>query len=149
MIALLQRVSQASVAVGADVVASIGPGLLVLVGVERGDGPAQAKRLAERLVEYRVFPDDAGRMNLSVKTAAGSILLVPQFTLAADTRKGHRPGFSKAADPAEGEALFDALVHEVRALGVPTARGRFGAAMEVALTNVGPVTFWLHAAPRS
>src|SRR5690606_20575560 len=126
----------------------IGRGLLVLVGVERGDGPAEAKRLAERLVEYRVFPDDAGRMNRNVKEIGGALLLVPQFTLAADTRKGTRPGFSKAADPADGTVLFERLVEEVDALGLPTARGRFGAAMDVELNNVGPVTFWLHVAPR-
>src|SRR5512138_750932 len=98
MIGLLQRVSHASVAIDGTIVARIGAGLLVLVGVERGDGPPEAKRLAERLVEYRVFPDDSGRMNRSVKDVAGEVLLVPQFTLAADTRKGTRAGFSKAAD---------------------------------------------------
>lgn len=148
MIGLLQRVSHASVTIDGEVVARIGLGLLVLVGVERGDGPAQAKRLAERLVEYRVFPDDSGRMNRSVRDVNGSLLLVPQFTLAADTQKGTRPGFSRAAAPADGAALFDRLVEEVDLLGVPTARGRFGAAMDVALTNVGPVTFWLHVPPR-
>ncbi|HEX7081169.1 MAG TPA: D-aminoacyl-tRNA deacylase [Gammaproteobacteria bacterium] len=147
MIGLLQRVSHASVTVGGDVVASIGRGLLVLVGVERGDGENQAKRLAARLVEYRVFPDAGGRMNVSVAAAGGSILLVPQFTLAADTRKGTRAGFSKAAEPAIGAALFDLLAREVEARGVPVARGRFGAEMDVALTNVGPVTFWLQVPP--
>jgi D-tyrosyl-tRNA(Tyr) deacylase len=149
MIGLLQRVSHASVAIDGTIVARIGAGLLVLVGVERGDGPPEAKRLAERLVEYRVFPDDSGRMNRSVKDVAGEVLLVPQFTLAADTRKGTRAGFSKAADPTEGVVLFERLVEEVRALGVPTATGRFGAAMDVALTNVGPVTFWLQVPPRA
>jgi len=148
MIGLLQRVSRAAVTIDGEVVARIATGLLVLVGVERGDGPAEAKRLAERLVEYRVFPDAAGRMNVSVKDAGGAILLVPQFTLAADTRKGTRPGFSKAADPAVGAVLFERVVEEVGALGVPTACGRFGASMEVDLTNVGPVTFWLQVAPR-
>lgn len=148
MIGLLQRVSRASVTIDSEVVARIGTGLLVLVGVERGDGIAEVKRLAERLVEYRVFPDDAGRMNRSVQDVAGAMLLVPQFTLAADTRKGTRPGFSKAADPADGSVLFERLVDEVALRGVPTARGRFGASMEVDLTNVGPVTFWLHVAPR-
>src|SRR5690606_13785397 len=108
-----------------------------------------AKRLAERLVEYRVFPDDSGRMNRSVRDVAGEVLLVPQFTLAADTRKGTRAGFSKAADPTEGVVLFERLVEEVQAFGVPTATGRFGAAMDVASTNVGPVTFWLQVAPRA
>ena len=148
MIGLLQRVSRACVTVEGEVVGRIGLGLLVLVGVERGDGPAEAKRLAERLVEYRVFPDDTGRMNRSVRDVGGEMLLVPQFTLAADTRKGTRASFSKAADPADGAVLFDRLVEEVQALGVPTARGRFGASMEVELTNVGPVTFWLQVAPR-
>ncbi|HEX6994860.1 MAG TPA: D-aminoacyl-tRNA deacylase [Gammaproteobacteria bacterium] len=149
MIGLLQRVSRARVTVDGEIVGQIGMGLLVLVGVERGDGPAEAKRLAERLVEYRVFPDDSGRMNRSLVDVGGAMLLVPQFTLAADTRKGTRAGFSRAADPADGAVLFDRLVNEVEALGVPTARGRFGASMEVDLTNVGPVTFWLHVAPRS
>jgi len=149
VIGLLQRVSRASVTVDGEVVGRIGLGLLVLVGVERGDGPAEAKRLAERLVEYRVFPDDSGRMNRSLVDVGGEMLLVPQFTLAADTRKGTRAGFSKAADPAQGAVLFDRLVEEVQTLGVPTATGRFGASMEVELTNVGPVTFWLQVAPRS
>jgi len=110
MIGLLQRVSRASVSVDGEIIARIGMGLLVLVGVERGDSEAEAKRLAQRLVEYRVFPDDSGRMNRSVADVGGSLLLVPQFTLAADTRKGTRPGFSTAAEPAVGAALFDRLV---------------------------------------
>jgi|SRR5690606_19402809 len=148
MIGLLQRVRDASVTIESEVVGRIGVGLLVLVGVERGDGPGEAKRLAEKLVEYRVFPDDAGRMNRSVKDVGGELLLVPQFTLAADTRKGTRPGFSKAASPSDGKLQFERLVEEVGALGVPTAQGRFGASMDVALTNVGPVTFWLQVPPR-
>ena len=147
MIGLLQRVSHATVTVGGETVGRIGPGLLVLVGVERGDGPAEAKRLAEKLVEYRGFPDDAGRMNRSVQDIGGELLLVPQFTLAADTRKGTRPGFSKAASPEDGKLQFERLVEEFAALGVPTEQGRFGASMEVALTNVGPVTFWLQVLP--
>lgn len=147
MIGLLQRVSEASVSIEGRVVARIGPGLLVLVGVERGDGAAQAKRLADRLVEYRVFPDESGRMNLSVRATAGSVLLVPQFTLAAETRKGTRPGFSTAAPPELGEELFAELADRVAAAGVRTARGRFGADMDVALTNTGPVTFWLQVPP--
>lgn len=123
MIGLLQRVSRARVTVDEAVVGAIGPGLLVLVEIERGDGAREVKRLAEQLVEYRVFPDDAGRMNRSVRDTAGSVLLVPQFTLAADTRKGTRPGFSKAADPRDGARLFDALAAEVAQLGVPTACG--------------------------
>jgi D-aminoacyl-tRNA deacylase len=147
MIGLLQRVSGASVSVDGTVIASLGRGLLVLVGVERGDGPGEAKRLAQKLVQYRVFPDEAGRMNLSVAEAGGGVLLVPQFTLAADTDKGNRPGFSRAAEPEIGTVLFDCLADEVDALGVAAARGRFGAAMQVALTNDGPVTFWLRVAP--
>jgi D-aminoacyl-tRNA deacylase len=147
VIGLLQRVRRAAVTVDAEVVGRIDRGLLVLVGVERGDGVVEAKRLAHRLVEYRVFPDDSGRMNRSVADVGGAVLLVPQFTLAADTRKGTRAGFSKAADPAQGKALFEQLVGEVEALGVPTARGRFGADMEVELINIGPVTFWLHVPP--
>lgn len=148
MIGLLQRVRRASVTVDGEEIARIGRGLLVLVGVERGDADAQAKRLAERLVEYRVFPDDSGRMNRSVADIGGSVLLVPQFTLAADTRKGTRPGFSSAAEPNAGAALFDRLVAEVARLGPPTSQGRFGADMEVELVNVGPVTFRLHVPPR-
>ncbi|MBN1240669.1 MAG: D-tyrosyl-tRNA(Tyr) deacylase [Gammaproteobacteria bacterium] len=148
MIGLLQRVREASVEVGGERIAAIGAGLLVLVGVERGDGEAEAKRLAQRLVQYRVFPDAAGRMNLSVVEAGGGMLLVPQFTLAADTDKGTRPGFSRAADPGIGAALFDRLCGEVDlALGVPAGRGRFGASMLVALVNDGPVTFWLRVRP--
>ena len=151
MIGLLQRVSEASVEVGGERVAAIGRGLLVLVGVERGDGPAQAERLAERLLAFRVFDDGAGRMNLDVREAGGALLLVPQFTLAADTAKGNRPGFSRAAEPARGEALFAALVEAVRARGGRVETGVFGATMRVALLNEGPATFWLQAsaAPRS
>jgi D-tyrosyl-tRNA(Tyr) deacylase len=148
VIGLLQRVSEASVSVDDAVIAAIGPGLLVLVGVERGAGPAEAKRLAQRLVQYRVFPDAAGRMNLSVAEAGGGVLLVPQFTLAADTEKGNRPGFLRAADPATGSVLFDGLADEVDdALGARAGRGRFGASMQVALINDGPVTFWLRVPP--
>jgi D-tyrosyl-tRNA(Tyr) deacylase len=115
-----------------------------LVGVEREDGPEQAERLANRLVAYRVFADDAGKMNRSVRDVGGALLLVPQFTLAADTSAGLRPSFSRAAPPEAGARLFDALVSAVAAAGVPHARGRFGADMQVTLTNDGPVTFWLH-----
>lgn len=143
MIGLLQRVSEASVAVGGCTIAAIGPGLLVLVGVERGDGPQTAERLAERLLAYRVFPDAQGRMNLSVREAGGALLLVPQFTLAADTAKGNRPGFSRAADPELGQRLFGALARACEAGGVVPALGRFGAHMQVSLVNDGPVTFSL------
>ena len=147
MIGLLQRVTEASVRIDGDIVAAIGGGLLVLVGVERGDGEAQADRLAERLAGYRVFPDEAGRMNRSVGDAGGAVLLVPQFTLAADTAKGTRPGFASAAEPGEGRRLFEHLAGALRAGGVDVRTGRFGADMKVALVNDGPVTFRLRAAP--
>jgi D-tyrosyl-tRNA(Tyr) deacylase len=124
-------------------IAKIGVGLLVLVGVERQDGPAQAEKLASRLVAYRVFADADGKMNRSVRDVGGELLLVPQFTLAADTSRGLRPSFSRAAPPDAGARLFDALVAAVHATGVPHACGRFGADMQVTLTNDGPVTFWL------
>lgn len=147
MIGLLQRVSEARVTAEGEVLGEIGPGLAVLVGVERGDTENQAGRLLERLLGYRVFPDEEGRMNRSVQDAEGGILLVPQFTLAADTRKGTRPGFSPAADPEEGQRLFETLVGEARLRSSPVAAGRFGADMRVALVNEGPVTFWLQAKP--
>lgn len=147
MIGLLQRVSRADVTVDGDIIAEIGAGLLVLIGVERGDTEAQAARLLERLLAYRVFADPQGRMNLSVADAGGSLLLVPQFTLAADTGKGNRPGFSRAADPARGRELYDRMVRLAEASGVPVASGRFGARMRVNLSNEGPVTFWLQVAP--
>ena len=143
MIGLIQRVSGAIVEVEAIEVAKIGIGLLVLVGVEREDGQEQAQRLASRLVAYRVFADAAGKMNRSVRDVGGALLLVPQFTLAADTSGGLRPSFSRAAPPEAGARLFDALVAAVAAAGVPHACGRFGADMQVTLTNDGPVTFWL------
>lgn len=145
MIALLQRVSTASVDVSGERVAVIGSGLLVFVGVERDDQDANAARLAERVLGYRVFADAAGRMNLSVKDVSGALLLVPQFTLAADTKKGTRASFSSAAMPEEGQRLFDAFVALVRQSDVVVATGVFGADMSVTLTNDGPVTFWLSA----
>ena len=147
MIGLIQRVSGASVAINGEKIAEIGLGLLVLVGIEREDGPDEASKLASRLVAYRVFADDAGKMNRSVRDVGGALLLVPQFTLAADTSGGLRPSFSRAAPPAVGAALFDALVAAVAATGVPHACGRFGADMQVTLTNDGPVTFWLQVSP--
>ena len=147
MIGLLQRVAEARVEVAREIVGEIGPGLLVLVGVERGDGEAQADRLLERLLGYRVFGDLEGKMNLSVREIGGGLLLVPQFTLAADTRKGMRPSFTPAAPPAEGERLFDYLLDQARRQHAPVATGQFGAHMRVSLTNDGPVTFWLRAAP--
>lgn len=143
MIGLLQRVSEARVVVAGSVVGEIGRGLLVLVGVEKGDGEAQAERLLERLLGYRVFPDAQDRMNLSLRDVQGGLLLVPQFTLAADTAKGMRPSFTPAAEPAEGRPLFDFLVARARALHAPVATGVFGADMKVHLVNDGPVTFWL------
>jgi len=143
MIGLIQRVSAAKVEVEGRVIGEIGRGLLVFVGVEREDGVAEADRLAAKLIAYRVFPDEAGKMNRSVRDARGSLLLVPQFTLAADTSSGLRPSFSPAAAPERGAVLFEHLVAAVAASGVGYAAGRFGADMQVTLTNDGPVTFWL------
>ena len=143
MIGLIQRVSGANVVVESLEIARIGIGLLVLVGVERQDGLEQAQKLAERLAAYRVFADAAGKMNRSVRDVGGALLLVPQFTLAADTSAGLRPSFSSAAPPDVGARLFDALVAAVASTGVPHSCGRFGADMQVTLTNDGPVTFWL------
>ena len=147
MIALLQRVTGASVSVGGEVVGEIGRGLLVLVGVERGDADAQAVRLSQKILGYRVFSDGAGKMNLSVVDAGGGILAVPQFTLAADTNSGTRPSFSSASPPAEGERLFNLLVESLKPK-IQVASGRFGAHMQVGLVNDGPVTFWLQVSPQ-
>lgn len=147
MIGLIQRVSRASVVVAQQPVAEIGHGLLVLVGVERHDTAAQAHRLAERLLSYRVFPDAMGRMNLDVRAVAGSLLLVPQFTLAADTRRGNRPGFSRAAEPVCASSLFDELADAATRRYPQVVTGRFGADMAVELVNQGPVTFWLQVPP--
>jgi D-aminoacyl-tRNA deacylase len=146
MLSLIQRVSEARVDVGDECVGRIGPGLLALVGIEPGDGDVQVARMAERLLGYRVFADDQGRMNRSLAEAGGGLLLVSQFTLAADTRKGMRPGFSTAAAPDEAERVFGRLVAECRARHAgPVETGRFGAHMAVALNNDGPVTFLLRA----
>jgi D-tyrosyl-tRNA(Tyr) deacylase len=148
MSGLLQRVTQASVRVDGALVGAIGPGLLVLVGVQAGDTAAQGERLLERLVTYRVFADDTGRMNRSLEETGGGLLLVPQFTLAADTHKGTRPGFSTAAAPELGREHFAALVALAEArLPGRVAAGQFGADMQVALVNDGPVTFWLEVKP--
>ena len=148
MIGLLQRVTGASVTVGGEMVAAIDAGLLVFIGIEKGDGAAQAERLLERLLTYRVFADAEGRMNRSLEDTGGALLLVPQFTLPADTRKGSRPSFTPAAPPDEGERLFSDLLARARdRLGGRAAAGVFGADMQVSLTNDGPVTFWLRAAP--
>ncbi|MBT6277530.1 MAG: D-tyrosyl-tRNA(Tyr) deacylase [Chromatiales bacterium] len=147
MIGLLQRVSHANVVVDGTEVGAIDHGLLVLIGVERGDGDPQAQRLLERLLGYRVFSDAGGKMNLSVRDVSGGLLLVPQFTLPADTRKGTRPSFTPAAPPDEGRRMFQSLVDLARQQTVPVATGQFGADMQVSLTNDGPVTFWLQVAP--
>jgi len=143
VIALLQRVSQAKVSVDGNVVGSIGTGLLVLLGVRPVDDETAARRLLERLLQYRIFSDDAGKMNLSLAQVQGELLLVPQFTLAADTRKGLRPGFSTAAPPEQGRRLFDFFVQAARERLGQVQAGVFGAHMQVSLTNDGPVTIWL------
>ncbi len=148
MIGLLQRVRCASVAIAGRTVDAIGPGLLVLVGVQRGDGETQAQRLLERLLGYRVFPDDQGRMNLSLRDTGGGLLLVPQFTLAADTDTGSRASFTTAAEPALAKSLFEALVAQAQTAWPGTGSGVFGADMQVSLVNDGPVTFWLEVGPR-
>jgi D-tyrosyl-tRNA(Tyr) deacylase len=145
MIALLQRVTCASVTVDDRRIAEIGHGLLVLVGVEKHDDERRAKRLVDRILGYRVFADAEGKMNLNVTEVGGSVLLVPQFTLAADTQKGMRPSFSSAADPVTGSALFDRVVDIMGNRGCRVQQGRFGADMSVQLVNDGPVTFWLQA----
>jgi len=147
MIGLLQRVREARVSVEGRVVGEIGAGLLVFVAVERGDDERAAARLLERLLGYRVFADSAGRMNLGLRETCGGLLLVSQFTLAADTRKGARPSFSAAARPEEGRRLFAYLVDLARATHGRVETGEFGADMQVALVNDGPVTFWLRVAP--
>lgn len=145
MIGLLQRVSEAQVTVDRQEIARIAAGLVVLLAVEPSDSEIEADRLLDRLTRYRVFPDPQGRMNLSLADTGGSLLLVPQFTLAADTRKGLRPSFTGAADPESGRALFEIAVRRARhLLGTErVAAGEFGANMQVSLTNDGPVTFWL------
>src|SRR5271169_3830478 len=145
MIGLLQRVSHAEVRVGDKRSSAIGLGLLVLVGVRPDDDEGSARRLAQRLLQYRVFADAAGKMNLSLREIQGELLLVPQFTLAADTAKGLRPGFSTAAPPDQGRRLFDILVAAARAEHGRVASGVFGAHMQVSLTNDGPVTIWLES----
>ncbi len=145
MIGLLQRVTHASVEIGDKRVASIGPGLLILVGVQPTDDEPSALRLLSRLLQYRVFADEGGKMNLSLTQTQGDLLLVPQFTLAADTHKGQRPGFSTAAAPEQGRRLFDAMVQAARTQHSRVETGIFGAHMRVSLTNDGPVTFWLES----
>lgn len=149
MIALLQRVDSASVTVGDETVGRIGRGLLVFLAVERGDSEAQADRLVDRVMHYRLFADSEGRMNRSVRDIGGEVLMVSQFTLAADTRKGTRASFGHAADPALGKSLFDHMVATAEQEGLKAAFGVFGAHMRVALENDGPVTFLLRVPPPS
>ena len=145
MIALIQRVTEAAVEVDGEAVGAIGRGLLALVAVEPGDDEARTARMAERLLGYRVFADDAGKMNRSVVDAGGGLLLVSQFTLAADTAKGMRPSFTSAASPDAGRRWFDRLVTVCRERHPVVETGRFGAHMMVSLRNDGPVTFWLRS----
>ncbi|MFT4580656.1 MAG: D-tyrosyl-tRNA(Tyr) deacylase [Gammaproteobacteria bacterium] len=147
MIGLLQRITKAKVEVRGETIGAVGAGLLVLVGIQRGDTELQADRLLERLLSFRVFPDHEDKMNLDVRKVGGGLLLVPQFTLAADTCKGTRPSFTTAAPPEESKALFDYLLHQARASHEPVSCGQFGAQMLVSLTNDGPVTFWLEVPP--
>lgn len=147
MIALIQRVSEARVEVDGEVVGRIGPGMLAFVAVERGDGEAQARRLLERILGYRVFADDQGRMNRCLRDVGGGLLLVSQFTLAADTTSGMRAGFTGAASPEDGEREFSRLVEMARAAYSPVETGRFRTHMQVHLVNDGPVTFHLRVAP--
>ncbi len=143
MRALLQRVSEASVTVDGTVIGQIGPGLLILVCAMQGDDEAAADKLAAKIAKLRIFTDEAGKMNRSVRDIDGSALVVSQFTLAADTSRGNRPGFSYAAPPAEGERLYQYFAQSVAAQDIPVETGRFGADMKVALVNDGPVTIWI------
>jgi D-tyrosyl-tRNA(Tyr) deacylase len=147
MIGLIQRVTEASVEVNGQIIARIDQGILALIGVEKQDTPEQAKRLAERILGYRIFADAQGKMNLSLTQVAGGLLLVPQFTLPADTRKGMRPGFSNGAPPDQGKRLFDELFQICRNNYHRVYTGEFGADMKVRLCNDGPVTFWLQVPP--
>lgn len=141
MIGLIQRVSEASVKVAGDTVGQIGPGILILLGVEKDDTQAEVEKLATKLCNYRIFSDDDGKMNLNIRQIGGSVLVVSQFTLVADTSRGNRPGFSRGAPPELGNALYEALITQLKAMDIPVASGRFGADMQVQLVNDGPVTF--------
>lgn len=145
MRALLQRVSHASVTVEGEVVGQTGPGLLILICAMQGDEEAQADHLAAKIAKLRIFTDEAGKMNLSVRDMGGSALVVSQFTLAADTSRGNRPGFSTAAPPEEGRRLYEYFAKALEAQGVPVETGQFGADMKVALLNDGPVTIWMES----
>jgi D-tyrosyl-tRNA(Tyr) deacylase len=148
VIALIQRVAEASVSVGGETIGRIGTGILALVGVERGDSDGEAARLAERVLGYRIFPDGEGKMNRSLLQIEAELLAIPQFTLVADTRKGSRPGFSSGAAPEDGERLFNKFVAFANEK-THVETGRFGADMRVSLVNDGPVTFWLQVRPAS
>ncbi|KRS19275.1 D-aminoacyl-tRNA deacylase [Roseovarius indicus] len=145
MRALLQRVAHASVRVEGEVIGQTGPGLLILVCAMQGDAEAQADQLAAKIAKLRIFPDEAGKMNLSVRDMGGAALVVSQFTLAADTSRGNRPGFSAAAPPAEGERLYEYFADQLAAQGIPVQKGQFGADMKVELLNDGPVTIWMES----
>ena len=145
MKALIQRVSEACVKVDGATIGEIGPGLLILICAMQGDTDAQADKLAAKIAKLRIFQDDAGKMNCSLLDIAGQALVVSQFTLAADTSRGNRPGFSTAAPPAEGERLYNYFAGQIRAQGITTALGQFGADMKVSLINDGPVTIWIDA----
>lgn len=148
MMALIQRVTHAEVRIGSRTSGAIQRGIVALIGVSRGDDETTAERLLERVLSYRIFPDADDRMNADLRTLGGGLLLVPQFTLAADTRKGTRAGFSTAAAPDVARQLFDYLLDRARAVHPVVAAGEFGADMQVSLTNDGPVTFWLEASAR-
>lgn len=143
MIALIQRALSASVKVAGETIAEIGPGILILLGVEKGDDQQKVQRLCDRILGYRIFADENGKMNLNVQQAGGNLLVVSQFTLAADTQKGMRPSFSGGADPEQAERLYEFFIGCCRETGIITETGRFAANMQVALVNDGPVTFWL------
>ncbi|MGR3313390.1 D-aminoacyl-tRNA deacylase [Roseovarius indicus] len=145
MRALLQRVAHASVRVEGEVIGETGPGLLILICAMQGDGEAQADQLAAKIAKLRIFPDEAGKMNLSVRDMGGAALVVSQFTLAADTSRGNRPGFSAAAPPAEGERLYEYFADQLAVQGIPVQKGQFGADMKVELLNDGPVTIWMES----
>jgi D-aminoacyl-tRNA deacylase len=147
MIALIQRVTEAQVRIGGRIAGAIDRGIVALIGVKRGDDGAAVERLLERILSYRIFPDAEGRMNLSLRDIQGGLMLISQFTLAADTRKGNRAGFSTAAAPDDARQLFELLLERARAAHTPVATGEFGADMQISLVNDGPVTFWLETVP--
>ncbi len=147
MIGLIQRVTHASVVVNHETIGDINTGILLLLGVEKNDNEKSASRLLERVITYRIFEDDTGRMNRSLKDIQGDLLIVPQFTLPANTNKGTRPSFTPAAEPKLGEALFDFFLQHAKMSSLHIQAGQFGADMQVSLTNDGPVTFWLQTNP--